>query len=111
MSNLFTMLSNARHWLDTRVTKQPLTGEDAWIVSNTGQRMHYDRLLERYLKDTYLHIENIARRGWCETIVRLPKWMVKDSVDDFKRVLRENKYNILYENNTFILISWNNERT
>lgn len=108
MNTLFMLLGNARHWLNTKVTKPPLTGQDAWIISNIGQRGEYDKLYERFVKDLFTSIENTAKSGYTEYLLRFPKWLSADSKTAIRQALEDKNFNVLYTESSFTLISWNN---
>lgn len=104
---LFALLTKFRIWKEAKVNKQPLSRENAYVLSSINKKNgHYTDITKEYQDTVLTSIESAAKYGDTYLLIKHPVFatpMDKEAIVDF---IAKLGYSVCYINSDVMLISW-----
>ena len=105
---LFLLLKKFKTWREARVkeSKQPLSRENAYVLSSIRKKGHYSDVTKEYRKFVLTSIEDNARIGHTYALIRHPSCTLPSDKESITDYLAELGYSICFLNSDVLLVSW-----
>lgn len=106
---LFTFCSKIKSWGEAKVqeSKQPLSKENAYVLASIGKKHgNYSDITKGLREEAMDYIINAANYGHNYALIEFPKYASSTHKKELIEFLTDLKYNICYNDNEVILVSW-----